>query len=49
MHVSNESNFLEHYETIIVYKKKAYEIIKENYQGKKLRFHFKGFTDEIQL
>lgn len=49
MHVANENNFLEHYETIIVYKRKPYDIIKEKYKGKKLRFHFKGFTDEIQL
>ena len=49
MHVADENNFLSHYETIIIYKTIPFVIKKEKYRGKALRFHFNGYTDEIQL
>ena len=49
MHVADENDFLSHYETIIIYKTVPYIVEKEKYKGKTLRFHFNGYTDEIQL
>ena len=49
MHVADENDFLSHYETIIIYKTIPYIVEKEKYKGKTLRFHFNGYTDEIQL
>jgi len=49
VHVADENDFLNHYETIIIYKTIPYVVEKEKYKGKTLRFHFNGYTDEIQL
>ncbi len=48
-HVENRWGYLDLYEVIAVNKRDVFSVFYDQYKGKKIRFHYKGYTETIQL